>query len=155
MSISSRLKSVLDSHRVPYTPISHTPTYSAQFAAAVMHEPGKDVAKSVVLRSGKKNLIALLAAPRHINLQKLSVVVGAPVTILEEQECNKLFPDCEPGAVPPFGELYGLPVYMDTALAADPEIILSVGTHADAIRLLSADFIRLVKPKICAFAEAA
>jgi len=155
MSISTRLKSVLDSNHIQYSPISHTPTYSAQYSAAVMHTPGKDVAKSVVLRSGKQNLIALLAAPCHINLQKLSVAAGAPVTMLEEQECNKLFPDCEPGAVPPFGELYGLPVYMDSALAADPEIILSTGTHSDAVRLLSADFIRLVKPKVCAFAEAA
>ena len=155
MSISARLKSVLDSNHIQYSQISHTPTYSAQFSAAVMHAPGKDVTKSVVLRSGKQNLIALLAAPCHINLQKLSAAVGAPVTILEEQECNKLFPDCEPGAVPPFGELYGLPVYMDSALAGDPEIILSAGTHSDAVRLLSKDFIRLVKPKVCSFAEAA
>ena len=155
MSISTRLKSVLETNHIEYSPISHVPTYSAQFAAAVMHAPGKDVAKTVVLRSGKTNLIALLPAPWHINLQKLGAVVGAPVGIVEEQECNKLFPDCEPGAVPPFGELYGLPVYMEAALAADPEIILSAGTHSDAIRILSADFIRLVKPKICSFAERA
>jgi Ala-tRNA(Pro) deacylase len=153
MSISVRLKSVLETKHIPYSQISHTPTYSAQNAAAVMHAPGKDVAKTVVLRSGKNNLMALLPAPCHINLQKLAAAAGAPVSIIEEQECNKLFPDCEPGAVPPFGELYGLPVYMDAALAADPEIILSAGTHSDALRMLSADFIRLVKPKVCAFAE--
>jgi len=153
MSISTRLKSVLDSNHIQYSPISHTPTYSAQYSAAVMHAPGKDVAKTVVLRAGKQNLIALLPAPCRVNLHKLSAAVGAPVTILDEQECNKLFPDCEPGAVPPFGELYGLPVYMDSALAADPEIILSAGTHSDAVRLLSADFVRLVKPKVCSFAE--
>ncbi|MBZ5501954.1 MAG: YbaK/EbsC family protein [Acidobacteriia bacterium] len=153
MSISVRLKSVLETNHIPYSLIAHTPTYSAQFAAAVMHEPGKDVAKTVVLRSGKNNLIALLPAPCHVNLQKLAAAAGGPVSLIEEQECNKLFPDCEPGAVPPFGELYGLPVYMDATLAADPEIILSAGTHSDALRMLSADFIRLVRPKVCAFAE--
>lgn len=153
MSISQRLKSVLETGHIQYSPISHVPTYSAQYSAAVMHAPGRDVGKTVVLRSGKGNVIALLPAPDHINLQKLAALAGAPVEIIEEQECNKLFADCEPGAVPPFGELYGMPVYMDSSLAADPEIILSAGTHSDSIRMLSADFIRLVKPKIGSFAE--
>ena len=153
MTIPARLKSHLDEAHVTYSRICHVPTHSAQYAASVMHAPGKEVAKTVVLRGGEKNLLAVLPASYHINLKKLSVLVGAPVGLLEEKECNKLFPDCEPGAVPPFGELYRLPVYLDEALAEDPEIVFSVGTHSDAIRMANADFVRLVKPQVGSFAE--
>lgn len=153
MTIPARLKSHLDEAHVSYSPISHVPTRSPQYAGAVMYAPGEKVAKTVVLRGGEKNLLAVLPASYHINLKKLSVLVGAPVGLLEEKECNKLFPDCEPGAVPPFGELYRLPVYLDEALAEDPKIIFSVGTYSDAIRMGNADFVRLVKPRVCSFAE--
>jgi len=75
------------------------------------------------------------------------------VELVDERECHKLFPDCQPGSVPPFGELYGLPVYLDEALAEDPEIIFSAGTLSDGIRMGNADFVHLVKPRICSFAE--
>ena len=118
-----------------------------------MHAPGKEVAKTVVLRGGESNLLAVLPASYRINLKNLSTLVGAPVGLLEEKECNILFSDCEPGAVPPFGELYRLPVYLDEALAEGPEILFSVGTHSDAIRMANADFVRLVKPQVGSFAE--
>lgn len=153
MSMPERLESILERNHVHYSPISHVPTFSAQYAAAVMHAPGKDVAKTVALRAGKNNLLAVLPAPCHVNLKKLSALLGVPVGKIEEQECYKLFPDCEPGAIPAFGELYGLPVYMDQALAEEPEIILNTGSRSDAIRMSSVDFIRIVKPHVCMFAE--
>lgn len=153
MTMPARLKSVLDQKHIAYSEVFHLPTYSAQGAASVMHVPGKEVAKAVVLRAGDKAIVAVLPASYHVNLKKLSALVGVPVVLAEEQGCNKLFPDCEPGAVPPFGELYGLPVYLDEALAEDPEIIPSAGTHSDAIRMGNADFVRLVKPHVCSFAE--
>lgn len=153
MSMPTRLTSVLEQYHVPYSAISHIPTYSAQYAAAVLHVPGKEVAKTVVLRDGKKTFLAVLPASYHINLKKLSASLGTPIGLLEEMKCNKLFPDCEPGAVPPFGELYGLPIVADESLAGDPEIIFCAGTHSEGIRMSYRDFAHLVKPRVCSFGE--
>lgn len=153
MSIPTQLKSHLAEAHIFYSPIYHIPTRAAQFTAAVLHVPGQEVAKTVVLRAGKTTLLAVLQASCHVNLKKLEAGVGAPVQLLDKQECSTLFPDCEAGAIPPFGELYGLPVYMDQALADNPEIIFNAGTRFDAIRMGNADFVRLVKPHICSFAE--
>ncbi|HUJ32439.1 MAG TPA: YbaK/EbsC family protein [Candidatus Acidoferrum sp.] len=148
-----RLKSILDHEHVAYSPVSHAPAYSAQYAAAVMHVHGKDVAKTVVLRAGKDIVLAVLPASHRINLEKMASAVHSRVELVEEEECRRLFPDCEAGVFPAFGELYGLPVYMDEALAEDPDIIFSAGTRSEAIHLSNADFVRLVKPRICSFAE--
>lgn len=153
MTMPLRLESHLKAARVSYSPVKHVHTSGSQYSAMVMHVPGKQVAKTVVLRSEKGNLLAVLPAPFHVNFEKLSSIVGSPVALLDEKECNKLFPDCEPGAVPPFGELYDLPVYLDDALAEDPEIVFNVGTHSDSIRMGNAEFVRLVKPRVCSFAE--
>jgi Ala-tRNA(Pro) deacylase len=153
MTIPTRLKAHLEQSHTPFTPVTHVPARSSKYTAAVLHVPGKEVAKTVVLRSGEQILLAVLPASYHVNLHKLAAVVGAPVELIDERECYKLFPDCQPGAVPPFGELYGLPVYLDEALADDPEIVFSAGTLSDGIRMGNADFVHLVKPRICAFAE--
>jgi len=151
--IPPRLKTHLEQAHASYTTVAHVPARSAQYAAALLHVSGKEVAKTVALRSGKQVLLAVLPASYHVNLHKLAAVVGMPVELLDERECYKLFPDCQPGAVPPFGELYGLPVYLDEALAEDPEITFSAGTLSDGIRMGNADFVHLVKPRICSFAE--
>ena len=123
MTMPTQLKSHLEQMHVSYFSILHPPARSAQYAASLLHIAGKEVAKTVVLRAGKQVLIALLPASYRVNMKKLSEFVGTPVELVGEQECSELFPDCEPGAVPPFGELYGLPIYMDSALAEDPEIV--------------------------------
>ena len=151
--IPSRLKTHLEDAHVSYTLVPHAPARSAQYAAAVLHAPGKVVAKSVAMRAGQQVLLAVLPASYHVDLKKLAASVGGPVELLSEPDCYKLFPDCQPGAIPPFGELYGLPVYLDDALAEDPEIIFSAGTLSDGVRMGNADFVHLVKPKICSFAE--
>jgi len=153
MGIPSRLKSHLEQAHVGYTPVSHVPTAGSQYAAMVMHIPGKEVAKTVALRSGRENILAVLPASYHINFKKLSSITGQPVVLLDEDRCSRLFPDCDPGAVPPFGELYHMPIYLDQALAEDPEIIFSAGTHTDGVRMASADFVRLAKPRVCSFSE--
>ena len=153
MTIPARLKAHLEQAHASYAPVTHVPARSSQYAASVLHVPGKDVAKTVVLRSGAQILLAVLPASYHVNLHKLAATVGAPVELVDERECYKLFPDCQSGAVPPFGELYGLPVYLDEALAEDPEIIFSAGTLSDGIRMGNADFVHLVRPRICSFAE--
>ena len=153
MSISTRLKTLLDENHIPYTVMAHTTAYTAQGAAATMKVSGKELAKTVVLRAGDSTVLAVLPAAHHANLEKLSGVLGKPIRLATEQEFSELFPDCELGAMPPFGELYGLPIYVDESLAADEEIVFNAGTHHDAIRLRYADFAKLAKPVVCTFAS--
>lgn len=153
MTVSARLKTFLDDNRIHYTVMTHTPAYTAQAAAATLHVPGKELAKTVVLRAGEDTLLAVLPASHHVSLKKLGAIVGKPVRLATEQEFADLFSECELGAMPPFGQLYNLPVYMDETLTADEEIIFNAGTHRDAVRMRYEDFARLAKPWACAFAE--
>jgi len=153
MLMPERLESHLDHNHIAYSLILHVPTYSAQVAASFMHFPGKEVAKTVALCAGEKVLLAILPASYRINLEKLSGIVGGRLELLEQERCNETFPDCETGAIPPFGELYDVPVFLDEALAEDAEIVFGAGTLSESVRISSADFVRLVKPKICSFAE--
>lgn len=153
MTMSARLKAYLDENKVHYTLMSHSPAYTAQAAAATLHVPGKELAKTVVLVAGEETLQAVLPASHHVSLKKLSHVVGKTVRLASEQEFINLFPDCELGAMPPLGQLYRLPVYVDESLAADEEIVFNAGTHRDAVRMRYDDFVRLASPKVCQFAE--
>jgi Ala-tRNA(Pro) deacylase len=153
MTMPARLKAHLEQAHASYTRVPHVPARSSQYAASLLHVPGKEVAKTVVLRAGEQVLLAVLPASYHVNLEKLAGAVGTPVKLIEEKECYQLFPDCQHGAVPPFGELYGLSVYLDESLADAPEIIFSAGTLSDGIRMGNADFVHLVKPRICSFAD--
>ena len=155
MSLPNRLKSFLDSNQIPYESLPHTTTYTAQGTAAVMQISGKDVAKTIVLRagtSGEETVLAVLPGSRHAKLDKLSAAVGKPVRLATELEFSDLFPDCELGAMPPFGALYNLPVYVDESLAKDKEVVFNAGTHHDAVRMAYEDFVRLAKPRMCSFA---
>jgi len=145
-----RLETHLNKAHVFYTRVPHNP---ARSSASLLHVPGKEVAKTVALHAGKQVLLAVLPASYHVSLQKLAGLVGGEVKLMDEQECAQLFPDCQPGAVPSFGELYGVPVYLDASLAEVPEIIFGAGTLADGIRMGNVDFVHLVKPRICSFAE--
>ena len=153
MTMPARLNAHLDQAHVAYIPIHHIPARSSQYAASLLHTPGKQVAKTVAIRAGKQILLAVLPASYHVNLDKLSTLVGGPVKLIDEQECYRLFPDCQPGSIPPFGELYGFPVYLDAALAQASEIIFSAGTLSDAIRMGNTDFVYVAKPRICSFAD--
>jgi prolyl-tRNA editing enzyme YbaK/EbsC (Cys-tRNA(Pro) deacylase) len=154
MSVPSRLKSFLDANRVPYESLSHSTTYTAQGTATVMQISGREMAKTVVLRAGeqgRETILAVLPGPKHVDLDKLAQVLGKPVRLATELEFCELFPDCELGAMPPFGALYDLPVYVDESLARDQEVVFNAGTHRDAVRMTYEDFVRLAKPKMCAF----
>jgi len=98
-------------------------------------------------------ILAVLPAPNRVRLDKLAVEVGKSVRLATEQEFSSLFPDCELGAMPPFGSLYNLPVYVDELLAADEAMVFNAGTHRDAIRIRYDDFVRLARPKVCSFAQ--
>jgi Ala-tRNA(Pro) deacylase len=94
-----------------------------------------------------------MPASSHVQLEKLSELIGHPARLASEGEFASLFPDCELGAMPPLGELYGLPVYMDESLIADKEIVFNAGTHRDAVRMQLEDFMRLAKPSVASFAS--
>ncbi len=153
MPMSARLKALLDQENIRYTLMTHSPAYTAQAAAATLHVPGKELAKTVVLRAGEDTLLAVLPASHHVGLKKLGLIAGKSLRLATEEEFVQLFPDCEAGAMPPFGQIYGLPVFVDKALAEDEEIVFPAGTHRDAIRMRYEDFVRVVKPWVCSFAE--
>jgi len=98
-------------------------------------------------------ILAVLPAPNHVRLDQLGAEVGKSLRLATEQEFSSLFPDCELGAMPPFGSLYNLPAYVDESLAADEAIVFNAGTHRDAIRMRYDDFVRVAKPQVCSFAQ--
>ncbi len=149
---ASKLKEFLDSHSIKYVVISHSTAYTAQEVAASSHIRGKELAKTVVVKAGGKMAMAVLPASHKIDFSLLSKAAGASsVTLANEAEFKSLFPDCEPGAMPPFGNLYGMAVFVDASLAADEEIAFNAGTHTELVRLSYKDFERLVEPAVAAF----
>ena len=117
MLMPERLETHLNVKHIPYSMIFHPPTSSAQMAAALMHFPGREVAKAVALQAGNREILAVLPASHRINLEKLSSIVGESVRLMDEEKFSVIFPDCERVVIPAFGELYGVPVYLDESLA--------------------------------------
>lgn len=154
MSVLKRLRDYLDENGVKYKTISHSPAYTAQEIAALVHVPGKELAKTVIVRTGDGSAMVVLPASRRINFETLKSVMSATVVDLaEEKELESMFPDCELGAMPPFGNLYNMPVYVAKALAEDEEIVFNAGTHTDVIRMKYRDMEKLVKPVVADFSE--
>lgn len=154
MSVPRRLRSFLDSNYVPYQSLSHSTTYTAQGTATVMQISGKEIAKTVVLCvgvHGDETVLAVIPGPKRVKIDNLAAVIGKPVRLATEEEFSRFFPDCELGAMPPFGALYNLPVYVDEALARDKEVLFNAGTHHDAVRMAYEDFVRLANPILCSF----
>ena len=154
MSIAAKLKEFLDKNRVSYQILTHRTAFTAQETAATLHVPGKEVAKTVVVRLDDKPALAVLPASLRINFRELEQAAGAKRSqLLSEADFQQLFPDCELGAMPPLGNLYGLAVFADDSLAKDEEIVFNAGTHAEAIRMRYADFAKLANAKVAHFAE--
>lgn len=148
----TRLKEYLDKNKVKYVSIRHSTAYTAQEIAASAHVKGRNLAKSVVVRLDGKMALAVLPAKYQIELDRLREVAGAGKALLaEEQDFTEKFPGCETGAMPPFGNLYDLPVYADETLTRDEEIAFNACSHTELIQIAYADFERLVKPKIARF----
>jgi len=147
------LREFLDSRQVKYSTIEHSPAYTAQEIAAISHIPGKELAKSVIVKMDGKMIMAVLPASRRINFSRLKEVVGATTAELAtEREFEERFPDCQLGAMPPFGNLYDMVVLVDKSLADDEEIAFNACNHRELIRLSFEDFTRLVEPQILDFA---
>ena len=147
-----KLKEFLDSNTVKYVSIKHSPAFTAQEIAATSHIPGREMAKTVMIRIDGDMAMAVLPASDHVNLNLLGKAIGAgSVEIAEEHDFKDLFPECECGAMPPFGNLYGMNVYVAEGLTEDEEIAFNAGTHTELIRMAYRDFERLVKPEILKF----
>jgi Ala-tRNA(Pro) deacylase len=153
MFIHTLIKEYLDLKKVPYEHHIHFPTFTAQQIAAEEHVPGMMVAKTVVLKADRRFIEAVLPASRMIDMLALKEALGVDeLRLASEFEFKNLFPDSELGTMPPFGNLYGIPVYVDVALTQDQEILFNAGTHEDTILMNFADFVRIVEPTICSFA---
>jgi Ala-tRNA(Pro) deacylase len=134
--------------------LANTPAPTSQEEAAETHVSGRAWAKVVVCVADGRPIQAVLPAPLVVNLDRLLAVAGADsIRFAREDELRTMFLDCEAGATPPFGPLYGQRVFVDVALAAIPEIVFNAGTHADAIRMRYADFAAVVEPTVGRFAE--
>jgi Ala-tRNA(Pro) deacylase len=154
MSVAAKLKQYLDDNKVKYDVLSHARTYTAQDTAQAAQVSGNEVAKSVVIKADGRFVLAVLPAPHKVEIERLKEILGAEdVRIAEESEFVSLFPGCEVGAMPPFGNLYGVDVYLDQSLAEDEEIVFNACTHVDAIQMKYKDFERLANPKIATFAS--
>ena len=149
-----KLKDFLDKNKTKYVSIKHSPTYTAQEIAASAHIPGKELAKTVMVKLDGKLAMAVLPASFRVDLNRLKDAAGVGmVEIANEQDFKNLFPECELGAMPPFGNLYDMDVYVAQSLAEDEEIAFNAGSHTELIKLAYKDFEKLVAPKVVEFAS--
>ena len=151
----SKVKELLDRQHINYATINHDIAYTAQEAAAVAHVSGKTLAKTVLIRVDGRLAMAVVPASYKVDLFALQDALHARTcTLAREEDFFGAFPDCEPGAVPPFGNLYGMDVYVSEKLADQDEITICSGSHDQMIRLSYIDFEWLVEPKVETFARA-
>lgn len=149
----TRVKEYLEKEKVSYEHHVHRTAYTAHEVAAEEHIPGKMMAKTVILKVEGNPAMAVLPASARVDLAALRTFLGVKeVRLATEFEFTGLFADCDVGAMPPFGNLYSLPVYVEESLTRDGEILFNAGTHQDTIRMKYADFARLVKPQVISFA---
>lgn len=153
MPMSNSLRAFLKENHVEYRPVLHVSSFTAQQLAHSKHITGEKVAKVVLLKSGMGYVMAVLPACYKVDFSSLKTILGdQELRLATETEIRKLFPDCEIGAMPPFGNLYQLKVYVDESLARQNEITFPAGTHMDAIEIKYADFEKLAHPEVKKFA---
>lgn len=150
----TRLEEFLQHEKVPYQSIEHFRTYSSQRTAAAAHISGKEIAKSVMVSIKGKLCMVVLPANKQVDLAKLRKIAGTnEVRLVNESEFKDRFADCEVGAMPPFGNLYGMDMFVAEALAKDESIAFNAGTHTDLIKMAFKDYERVTHPKIVRVAK--
>lgn len=151
---NKRLKEFLNSYGVAFQTLPHAPTFTAAETAAAAHVPGRDLAKPVMVRLDGELAMVVVPADRMVSLEQVRRAAGAAsAEMAAEKEFNDRFPDCEPGAMPAMGNLYGMKVYADRALTRDPTIAFNAGTHDELVQLSYDDFARLAAPVVGGFTE--
>ena len=148
MKIPKRLIECLDQNKVSYEVLQHPEAVTAQRIAQAEHVKGRHHAKVVMVKSGDQHLMMVLPADHHIDLKKVEKATAQTVSLSNEEQFKSLFPDCAIGAMPPFGNLYDLPTYVDKDLAEQDYIVFEAGTHKDAIKMRYRDYQKIVKPKV-------
>ena len=149
MTISKRLKDYLEKNQVSYQAGYHQEVYTAQEIAAVQRVPGKEMAKVVMVKADGKMVMLVLPASYQVDMKKLKAALQCKkVGMAKEKEFEELFPDCEIGAMPPFGNLYNLDVLVDKVLTEDASIVFQAGSHVETLRIKYSDYVRLVNPKV-------
>lgn len=149
-----RLREFLDENKVKYMVISHSLAYTAQEIAASAHISGQELAKTVVVKIDGEMALAVLPATYKIDFDLLKQATGAKkLELASEREFTDRFPECETGAMPPFGNLYGMDVFVAETLTEDEEIAFNAGSHTELVKLAYKDFERLVKPKVVRFSS--
>lgn len=151
--LATRLKRFLNENHVHYSTLPHALAYTALGVAATTHVSDWSLAKTVALKVDGTYALAVVPAASRVDLRRLGEILGAGVALATEAELQGLFPGCEVGAMPPFGNLYGLRVYVDAQLAHGGPIAFNAGTHSEAVRMHYADFERLVDPMVARFSR--
>jgi len=155
MPHQQKLQSVLEANHLAFTQTTHTAAFTAREVASVEHLPAREVAKTVVLFGDGGFHMIVIPANKLVDFQEVRLALGlSHVRLATEDELSRLFPDCELGAMPPVGIIYDMPVYLDSSLAAEPEIVFNAGTHREAIHMQTADYRRLVSPMIVSLSRA-
>ena len=154
MAIPQRIRDYLDSQNVPYETLRHSQAFTAQEVAHSLHVSGKKCEKVVVAEGDHKLVLVVMPAAHRLNFQELKATLKVnQLEMLVESELVGLFPDCDLGAVPPFGNLYGIDVWVDRAVASAEHVLFCAGTHEDCIRMRYSDFAKLTRPFVGRFSE--
>ncbi|HLD50004.1 MAG TPA: YbaK/EbsC family protein [bacterium] len=146
MELPKKLTKFLKKHKVFYEVQVHPETFTALETAEAEHVSGRQLVKAVMVKADGKDVMVVLPSNRNVDLFKLSTALGKlDVRIEEEVEFKELFPDCEAGAMPPFGKMYGIPCYADESLSDEDQIYFNAGNHWETIKVSTADFLRVSK----------
>jgi Ala-tRNA(Pro) deacylase len=149
MKCRERMENYLRENGVGFQVETHDQAFTMQEVAAALHVPGNQVAKVVIVCADKEKVMLVLPAPYRMNVDLVRDMVGAKdVRLAKEEEFVDLFPDCATGAMPPFGNLYGVPVYVDRSMAEEPDMVFRIGTHRETMKITYADFVRLAQPVV-------
>jgi len=154
MPHQQKLRSVLEANHLAFTQTTHPAAFTAREVASAEHLPAREVAKTVVLFGDGGFHMIVVPANKLVDFQEVRLALGLThVRLATEAELSRLFPDCELGAMPPVGSIYDLPVYLDSSLAVEPEIVFNAGTHQEAIHMRTADYRELVHPSVVALSR--
>jgi Ala-tRNA(Pro) deacylase len=149
MKCRERMEEYLRQNGVEFEVKTHAQAFTMQEVAAALHAPGGQVAKVLIVSADDEKVMAVLPAPYRLNIDLVRDLVGAKkARLAKEEEFADLFPDCATGAMPPFGNLYGVPVYVDRSMGEERDMIFRIGTHRETMKIAYADFARLAKPVV-------
>ena len=149
MKCRERMENYLRENGVVFEVETHDQAFTMQEVAAALHVPGNQVAKVVIVCADKEKVMLVLPAPYRMNVDLVRDMVDAKkVRLAKEEEFADLFPDCATGAMPPFGNLYGVPVYVDRSMSEEPDMVFRIGTHRETMKIAYADFVRLAQPVV-------